>query len=120
MTLVDTKKATEFFTAKLDFTTGPFELHEMIRMDENINIIDVRKAEDFASGHIPGAVSLPEGTWSTTFGMSKGKVNVIYCYSEACHLAANAAKYFAEHDFSVMELEGGFEEWEGHNLPIVQ
>ncbi len=120
MTLVDTKKATDFFRAKLDFTTGPFELHEMIRNNENINIIDVRSAEDFDRGHIPGAMSLPEGTWRTTFGLSKDSVNVIYCYSEACHLAAHAAKYFAEHRFPVMELEGGFEEWERHNLPIVQ
>jgi rhodanese-related sulfurtransferase len=59
MTLVDTKKATEFFEAKLNFTTGPFELSELIESDENINIIDVRKAEDYASGHIPGAISLP-------------------------------------------------------------
>ena len=120
MALVDTKKATEFFRAKLDFTTGPVELHEMIRNDENINIIDVRKAEDFAIGHIPGAMSLPEGTWRTTFGLSKDRINVIYCYSEACHLAANAAMYFAEHRFPVMELEGGFEDWERHNLPVVQ
>jgi rhodanese-related sulfurtransferase len=92
----------------------------MIRNNENINIIDVRSAEDFDRGHIPGAMSLPEGTWRTTFGLSKDRVNVIYCYSEACHLAAHAAKYFAEHRFSVMELEGGFEEWERHSLPIVE
>ena len=118
--IVDTKKAVEYFEAKLNFTTGPIELHDMIRNDEDINIIDVRAAEDYADGHIPGAISLPEGTWSASFGLSKDRVNIIYCYSEACHLAANAAKYFAEHGYPVMELEGGFEEWERHNLPIVQ
>ncbi|GAA0483095.1 rhodanese-like domain-containing protein [Alkalibacterium indicireducens] len=26
---------------------------------ENLNIIDVREADEFAAGHIPGAVSMP-------------------------------------------------------------
>jgi len=119
MTLVDTKEATEFFTAKLDFTTGPVELYEMIRNDENINIIDVRNAEDFADGHIPGAISLPRSTWVTTFGLTLDRLNIIYCHSEACHLAANAAKYFAERGLPVVELEGGFEQWQRYNLPVV-
>ncbi len=120
MTLVDTKKATEYFEAKLNFTTGPAELDQIIRDGENINIIDVRRAEDYAKGHIPGAVSLPKDKWTTFAGLTKDKVNVIYCYSEVCHLAAKAAKYFAEHDFHVMELEGGFEEWKRKGLSVVK
>jgi len=49
--------------------------------------------------------------------MWKEKTNIVYCYSQVCHLAAAAARYFAEHDYPVMELEGGFEEWQRHNLP---
>ena len=118
MTLVDTRKATEFFEAKLEFTTGPLELRELMESGENINVIDVRKRDDFRKGHIPGAINVPKERWTTFSGLSKNRVNVIYCYSEACHLAANAAKYFAEHDFPVMELEGGFEGWRQSELPI--
>lgn len=118
MTLVDTKKATEFFEAKLNFTTGPAELNDMIQRGENISIIDVRRPTDYAEGHIPGSVNLPKEKWTNFSGLSKDKVNVVYCYSEVCHLAANAAKYFAEHDFPVMELEGGFEEWRRYGLPV--
>lgn len=42
----------------------------------------------------------------------------MYCYSEVCHLAAAAARDFAEHGYPVMELEGGFEEWHRNNLSI--
>ena len=118
MNVVSTQKAIEFFEAKLNFTTGPVELNHMIQSDENINIIDVRRPEDYAKGHIPGAINLPEQEWTTLSGLSKENVNVVYCYSHVCHLAAKAAKYFAEHDFPVMELEGGFEEWQHHTLPI--
>ena len=118
MTLVDTNKAVDFFRAKLEFTTGSVELEHMIEDGENIKIIDVRFPEDFAAGHIPGAVNLPKEKWDTLEGLSHDKVNIVYCYSQVCHLAAAAALEFAERGFSVMELEGGFDEWRKHDLPI--
>ena len=118
MTLISTKRALEFFEARMEFTTGPVELNGMIERDENINIIDVRLPEDYAKGHIPSAFNVPKDSWDTFSGLSREKTNIIYCYSQVCHLAAAAARYFAEHDYPVMELEGGFEEWQRHNLPI--
>ncbi|MHC4214898.1 MAG: rhodanese-like domain-containing protein [Planctomycetota bacterium] len=118
MTPVSAKKAKKYFEAKMNFTTGPTELNEMIKHNENINIIDVRAMEDYSTGHIIQAVNLPKPNWSTFKGLTKDRVNIIYCYSEVCHLAASAARYFAEHDFPVMELEGGFEEWKRFNMPI--
>ena len=120
MTLVDTQKATEYFEARLNFTTGPVELDQMIKSGENINVIDVRAAEDYDKGHVPGAVSLPKDEWTTFSGLSRDRINVIYCYSGVCHLAARAAKYFAENDFPVMELEGGFDQWTKHGFSVVQ
>ena len=118
MTVTSAKKARKFFEAKLNFTTGPVELNEMIKRGENITIIDVRGYADFAKGHIPRAISLPEEKWSTFTGLRKDRTNIVYCYSDVCHLAASAARYFAEHDFPVMELEGGFEQWHHYELPV--
>lgn len=117
MTLVDTNKAIDFFRAKLEFTTGPIELEQMIENDENINIVDVRYPDDFALGHIPGAVNLPKEKWDALEGLAHDKINIVYCYSQVCHLAAAAALHFAEHGFPAMELEGGFDEWKMHDLP---
>ena len=118
MTLVSPKKASDYFESKLEFTVGPIELDGMIRTGENIRIIDVRMIDDYEEGHIPCAINLPKGKWVTFEGLDHNKVNVIYCYSEACHLAAAGAKFFADHGYSVMELEGGFETWEDCHLPI--
>jgi rhodanese-related sulfurtransferase len=119
MTLVDARKAVTYFENKLEFTTGPAELNGMIERNENIRIIDVRGPEDFGKGHIPGAINLPKDSWETLSGLDKDRVNIVYCYSEVCHLSAEAAKRFAEAGFSVMELEGGFDGWKAYNLPIV-
>ena len=118
MVIASPQKAQQFFEAKMNFTTGPAELNRMIKDNEDINIIDVRAAEDFAQGHIPGAINLPKERWRTPAGLHSDTTNIVYCYSEVCHLAAAAAKEFAEQGFPVMELEGGFEEWERYNMPI--
>jgi rhodanese-related sulfurtransferase len=82
------------------------------------SVIDVRAAEDYRKGHVPGAVNLPEEKWSTYAGLREEGLNVIYCYSQVCHLAATAALEFAGKGYSVMEMEGGFEAWKEHNLEI--
>ncbi len=82
MNLPDPKKAQEFFEAKMAFTTGPVELEHMRKEGKPLNIVDVRAAEDFAKGHIPGAINLPKDKWSAFEGLKKDTVNVLYCYSD--------------------------------------
>ena len=114
----DPAKAKQYFEDKLAFTLGPVELDHMIKEGTNINIVDVRAAEDYAKGHIPGAINLPKEKWDTLEGLEKEKVNVLYCYTMVCHLAAGAAAHFAGRGFPVMELEGGFETWKEYDLDV--
>ena len=118
MLVRDPQKAKEYFEDKIAFTTGPVELDRMIKQGENINIVDVRAAEDYAEGHIPGAVNLPKDKWHTLEGLRKDKTNVLYCYTLVCHLAATAAVEFASNGYPVMELEGGFETWKEYGMEI--
>jgi rhodanese-related sulfurtransferase len=118
ITLTDTHKAVEYFEAKLEFTTGPIELNSMIDGGESINIIDVRREQDFRKGHIPGAINLPSDRWGSFDGLSRDRTNIVYCYHQQCHLSVNACKFFAEQGYPVRELEGGFETWKQHKLPV--
>jgi rhodanese-related sulfurtransferase len=113
----DPTQAREFFQDKMTFTTGPVELERVIKQD-NINVVDVRAAEDFQKGHIPGAINLPQDKWQDLKGLRKDQTNVLYCYSHVCHLAAKAAVEFAGKGFPVMEMDGGFEAWKKSELPI--
>jgi len=113
----DPAKAREFFEAKMAFTTGPVELERMMKNNE-VNVVDVRAAEDYAKGHIPGAINLPKDQWHTLKDLRKDKTNVLYCYSQVCHLAATAAVEFSSKGFPVMELEGGWRWWKDDGFEI--
>ena len=113
----DPAKAKEFFEAKMAFTTGPVELERMMKTNE-ANVVDVRAAEDYSKGHIPGAINLPHDQWSTLKGLRKDKINVLYCYSIVCHLATSAAVEFTGHGYPVMELDGGWRWWKDDGYDI--
>ena len=115
-------KARKYFQDKLDFTTGPVELERWVKQGQPVNIVDVRAAEDYAEGHIPRAVNLPKDQWHDEkmlkSRLRKDKINVLYCYSHVCHLAATAAVEFAGKGYPVMELEGGWRWWKNDGFDI--
>lgn len=114
----NTGAAKEFFAQKLAYTTGPFELDGMIRRGEQITIVDVRLPSDYAKGHIPGAVNLPQGKWHTLAGVPKDRSTVLYCYNQTCRLAAGAAVELASRGVPVIEMEGGFDTWQKYGLKV--
>src|SRR5215472_10385142 len=112
----DPARAKAFFEQKITFTTGPVELDHAIKAHENIAIVDVREAEDYEKGHVPGAVNLPKGSWQNPEGLQKNRPNVVYCYTQQCHLAANACVALASQGYPVLEMDGGFEAWKENDL----
>ncbi len=114
MSNYDIEGAKRYFAAKLAYTTGPHELAHMIETKQNIVVVDVRLPSDYRTGHIPGAVNLPKGTWNRPNGLRKDAVNILYCYSQTCHLAAEAAAQLAAQGYPVVEMEGGFPAWQAN------
>ena len=114
----DFEAARGHFAAKNAFTTGAHELTGMIDRKEDIVIVDVRFPSDFRKGHVPGAVNLPKGKWHDPKGLSKEKLNILYCYNQTCHLAAEAASQLIAQGYPVVEMEGGFATWEANGSPI--
>lgn len=112
------EQAAEYFEDKLNFTAGPVEVNEWLKQKDQVNIIDVRRREDYERGHVPGAINLPKGTWENPSGLSNDKTNIVYCYSQQCHLAASAAFEFSKKGYPAVELEGGFKTWREYQLPV--
>jgi rhodanese-related sulfurtransferase len=114
----DTVEARDFFARKLAFTTGPMEVSHQLEAGDDIAVFDVRDPEDFKKGHVPGAVNLPEEQWEHFEGLRREGVNILYCYSQVCHLAARAAVHFAEQGYPVKEMEGGWATWKEYKLKV--
>jgi len=109
----DTERARKYFEDRVAFTMGPVELKKAINNKENIVVVDVRKAEDYKNGHIPGAISIPATEFEDRINeLSKDKVTILYCYTQQCHLAAKSALKLASKGYPVIELEGGMKTWQ--------
>ena len=115
------KKAEEFFKSKISFEISPYELKDTIEKNINtINIIDVRKYEDYIEERIPYAIHIPYETFKQHLKMlEKDKINIIYCYSQYCKLAHKAACLISEEDYPAMVLMGGFNIWKKSNFDTV-
>ncbi len=87
-------------------------------------LIDVREAEEYAAGHIPGAVNLSRGTLE--FRMSgnpdfapRDLRIVLYCKTSGrAALSASALKEMGYQ--SVQSIAGGFDAWAAAGKPVAR
>lgn len=113
------QKAKEYFENKIAYTTGPVEVSHMLGKDSNVQIVDVRYPEDYVKGHVPGAINLPPESWGKAASkLNKDKVTILYCYTQVCHLAAEAAVKLASQGYQVKEMEGGYKAWVDNKLQV--
>ena len=94
---------------------------DLIRlMNQGALVLDIRKPELFAAGHVNGAKRLDSDkilTASDTFKRFKEKPVVVYCDSGS--LAAAAVRQLKEQGFTkAFTLRGGFAAWRTENLPV--
>lgn len=112
------KFSREFSAAQILFTASPVELSHQIDAREVLNIVDVRDANDFAGGHLPGARNLPRNLWADASLLRRDTMNVLYGPATDPYLTAMALVEFSKRGFPVMEMKGGFEAWKECNLPV--
>src|SRR5260370_23200403 len=109
------------FMAKLENETDPSDVYFDLQNGETgFTVVDVRPAEAFAEGHIPGAISMPRRkiTAEATTEWSKDNTIVVYRYTHACNAAAKAAVKLTELGFSVQEMIGGIQYWTEEGYPV--
>ncbi len=91
-------------------------LKAMIEAGEDFYLVSARKADDYASAHIEGAINIPYGTsFATNLGnVPTDKPVVVYCYSGQTAGQAVAAMRLLGYD--AVSLNGGM--GTGGNAPI--
>ena len=97
------------------------EFAELIT-DSNVVILDVRKADEFAEGHITGAILIDQ--FQSDFleqaqaKLPKDKTIAIYCRSG--RRSVNAAGKLADVGYKCVNLKGGIIAWKEANMPVTK
>jgi rhodanese-related sulfurtransferase len=82
-------------------------------------VIDVRPAEEYAAGHIPGAVSLPLDELQARLAeLPDGAEIVAYCRGANCVLAHDAVRLLAARGRAARRLADGMLAWRLDGLPV--
>lgn len=97
-----------------DIILEPKEYMETLKADSTAFLLDVRRASEYAEGHIPGAAQL-DVTNEAEFlkGIeSLDKEKTIYIYCRSGRRSRIAAKHLIDKGFNVVDLKGGYSAWE--------
>lgn len=98
---------------------GPTELLERLR-SEDILVLDVRPEDEYASGHLPGALSIPAGVLEERLSeLPRGREVVAYCRGPYCVLALQAVETLRAHGFQARRMDVGLPEWRAQGLAVV-
>lgn len=96
-------------TAVRDIT--PREARTLLaREQDRIGVLDVRKVEEWAKGHIPGATHIPlEALPLRVSELDPQREWIVVCRSG--NRSAKACAFLAERGFRVRNLQGGMLAW---------
>lgn len=84
-----------------------------------VTIIDVRPAEEFAAGHVPGAINIPLDELERRLDeLPKDREIIAYCRGAYCLLAFDAVEELRKKGFTARRLLEGYPEWKYTGLPV--
>jgi rhodanese-related sulfurtransferase len=101
-------------------TTTMGQLSEIYdNLPEGEVILDVRGADEFAAGHIPGALNAPHDRIQDYFETLRSKTAIyIHCRSGGRAQVAFAALQAAGINALICVSDGGMPQWESSGLPV--
>jgi rhodanese-related sulfurtransferase/DNA-binding transcriptional ArsR family regulator len=99
----------------------PVEMDELVKRmrSQDVVVLDTRPANEYAAGHIAGALSVPiDDLQKRLRTLPKGREYVAYCRGPYCVYADRAVAILKAHRRGAQRLREGFPEWRAAGLPI--
>jgi ArsR family transcriptional regulator len=88
--------------------------------DQSVTLLDVRPEDEFAMGHLTGAINIPLGELARKLRLlPKSKEIVAYCRGPYCVLSFEAVALLRQKGFKVRRLECGYPEWRAAGLATI-
>lgn len=87
--------------------------YELISENEKLLILDVRSKEEYESGHIPGAKSIPVQVLSARIDeLEEYQTNPLLVYCESGRRSSEAINYLMDNSFTeIYHLDRGIASW---------
>lgn len=90
------------------------EAQELMKSESGYVIVDVRRQDEFDSGHIPGAICIPNESIGTTQPAELPDLDqLIMVYCRSGNRSKKAAKKLADMGYSKVVEFGGINTWPG-------
>ena len=84
-----------------------------------VTVLDVRPPEEYAQGHIRGAINVPVTELKKRLHqIPAGQEVVAYCRGPYCLLAYEAVQVLRKKGIKARRLEEGYPEWKSAGLPV--
>ncbi|MGW6932917.1 ArsR/SmtB family transcription factor [Lentzea sp. NPDC054927] len=116
--LPDVRTAREAYLGDDTEAVSREELLERVRSGR-ATVIDVRPAEEYAAGHIPGAVSVPLDELADRLAELPADQEVVaYCRGAYCVLSHDAVRLLTAQGRTARRLADGMLEWRLAELPV--
>jgi len=90
-------------------------LTELLADGAPVTVVDIRRPEPFARGHIPGSMNVPFGELPQRIDdiAAAERVVTVCPHGKASVKAARLVSSYGEFDGQVESLHGGLEAWDG-------
>lgn len=85
----------------------------------SVLLLDVRPNDEFALGHLPGALNIPLGQLTRQLTKLPKKMQIVaYCRGPYCVLSFEAVAALRAKGYDARRLEDGYPEWKMAGLPV--
>ncbi len=108
-----------YFAAKDDLE--PVPARELLERAKRglVTVLDVRPPEEFAAGHVPGAVNIPVHELEKRLAeLPKRREVVAYCRGPYCLMSYDAVVLLRKKGLKARRLQDGLPEWRLAGLPV--
>lgn len=94
------------------------ELLRRVKSGE-VTVLDVRPAEEYRAGHIPGALSVPVDELEARLKeLPRGREVVAYCRGPYCVMAVEAVALLRKRGFKAHRMEQGVADWRARGFRV--
>ncbi|SFY15343.1 Rhodanese-related sulfurtransferase [Janthinobacterium lividum] len=96
------------------------DLLERMR-EASITVLDVRPAQEFAAGHLPGAINIPFDDLQRRLDELPANAEIAaYCRGPYCVLSVQAVAALRQYGLQARRLGSGYDDWQAAGLPVVK